>query len=77
MHLDCTVDFALGAKQVTQRQVRLHGFVINLDQVDKQFDGLVGLVGQQVIEALNIGFSAIIKIVDGGSRIFWRGQASD
>jgi len=47
---DGLVNLAPAAKQVAKRQVRLGGLGIDLGEFEKDLDGLVGLLVEQVVE---------------------------
>ena len=63
VNLDGAVDVTLGAKQVTQRDVYLDRFLVDLDQVGKNLDRIVGIVGDQVIEAAGVILGKITRVL--------------
>ena len=54
VHPDRAVDLALPAKQVAEREVQVDRLRIDLDDLDERFDGLVGLLVEQEIQAAKI-----------------------
>ncbi len=54
VHADGAFDLALPAKQRTQREMKVDGLRVDLDHFDERFDGLVGLLVQQEVEAAEI-----------------------
>jgi hypothetical protein len=54
VHADRAVDLALTAEQVSQGKMQVNGLWIDLDDLDKRFDRLVGLLVQQEIQAPEI-----------------------
>ena len=67
MYLDGAVNFTFRAKQVTQRDMYLDRILVDFDQVGKNFDRVIRVVRQQIVEAACV---ALGKLVRAGLRLF-------
>ena len=54
MHADRALDFAAPAEQAAQSEVQLDCLRIDLDHLDERFDGLVGLLIDEEVEAAEV-----------------------
>ena len=52
---DGTVEFAASAEQGTQSEMQLQGVRVHLGHLQKCLDGLVGLLIEQIVQALEVG----------------------
>ena len=52
MNTDGAVDFAPAAIEISQRQMGLDGLAVDLQYLDEGLDCLVGLLVEQVVDAL-------------------------
>ena len=51
---DGAIDLATLAKQVAEREMRLDRLAVDLEHLDEDLDGLVGLLVEQVVDALEV-----------------------
>ncbi len=54
MHANRAVGLTAAAEQITQREVQLNRFRVELDDFDKRIDRLVGLLIEQEIQAAEV-----------------------
>ena len=60
---DRAIDLATAAEQVSQRDLGLEGFLVQLGDMQEQLDGLVRLLVEQVVQAAEIGGGQLADLV--------------
>ena len=74
MHAHGTVVFAAAAKQVAERKVQLGGVRVVLNRLDEGVDGLILLLVEQVVQALEVGLGRATVLVAQLAQVKTRGQ---
>ncbi len=54
MHANRAIDFAAAAEQIAEREMRLDRIAIEFGQLQEYFDGLVGLLVEQIVQAAEV-----------------------
>ena len=60
MHLDCSIDFAFGAKQIAKGNVDFNGVAVDFDEVGENPNRIIGIIREKIVQAFGVTFGEVI-----------------